>query len=304
MEELLRAFFQALAKNQSANRWAQRYGHKLGAQRFVAGEQITDAIRVVRELNMRHMTATLDHLGEFVADEKEARKAADDCLQALEAIHQHQVKSTLSLKMTQLGLDISRELCMENMRKILDKALLYGIVVNIDMEDSARCQVTLDIFEELLSEYPNVMTVLQAYLYRSMDDLLRLASKGASLRIVKGAYKEPESVAYPEKADVDANYIKMVEAHLLSPGLTAIATHDEAIIEHCKSFIERHQISKDKYEFQMLYGIRVNLQQQLSDEGHPLRIYVPYGDDWYGYFMRRLAERPANVGFVLKGMFR
>ncbi|MCY0895090.1 MAG: proline dehydrogenase [Alicyclobacillaceae bacterium] len=302
MEEMLRSFFLTLAKNQSANRWAKRYGLRLGAQRFVAGETIPDAMQAVKELNSIGMTATLDHLGEFVADEAEARQSATDCIEALKAIHEHEVLSTLSLKMTQVGLDISRDLCMENMRSILDVALAYGIVVNIDMEDETRCQVTLDIFDELRKDYPNVMTVIQAYLYRSLDDVLRLAGEGASLRLVKGAYKESEKVAFPDKADVDSNYIKMMEAHLLSSGFTAIATHDEKIIHHAKEYIANHQIAPDKYEFQMLYGIRANLQQQLVSEGHPVRIYVPYGNDWYGYFMRRLAERPANVSFVLRGM--
>ncbi|MCY0887549.1 MAG: proline dehydrogenase [Alicyclobacillaceae bacterium] len=302
MEEMLRSFFLTLAKNQSANRWAKRYGLRLGAQRFVAGETIPDAMQAVKELNSIGMTATLDHLGEFVADEAEARQSATDCIEALKAIHEHEVLSTLSLKMTQVGLDISRDLCMENMRSILEVALAYGIVVNIDMEDETRCQVTLDIFDELRKDYPNVMTVIQAYLYRSLDDVLRLAGEGASLRLVKGAYKESEKVAFPDKADVDSNYIKMMEAHLLSSGFTAIATHDEKIIHHAKEYIANHQIAPDKYEFQMLYGIRANLQQQLVSEGHPVRIYVPYGNDWYGYFMRRLAERPANVSFVLRGM--
>jgi proline dehydrogenase len=304
MEQLMRSLFLSMAKNRAANRWAKRYGLRLGAQRFVAGETIESAIEAVRSLNQQGMTATLDHLGEFVHDEAEANEAADYCIRTLQAIHESGVQASLSLKMTQTGLDISRDLCMRNMRRILDTAKAYNLLVTIDMEDFSHCQITLDIFDELRKEYDNVGTVIQSYLYRSFEDVLRLSREGVHLRIVKGAYKEPPEVAYPDKADVDSNYIKLMEAQLLSPGFTAIATHDEKIIEHAKAFIAKHQIPKNKYEFQMLYGIRTNLQQQLVQEGYPVRIYVPYGNDWYGYFMRRLAERPANVGFVLRGMFR
>jgi proline dehydrogenase len=304
MEEMMRSIFLSMAKNRSANRWAKRYGLRLGAQKFVAGETIENAIETVRSLNQQGMTVTLDHLGEFVNDEAEANESADYCIQTLEAIHQAQVNSSLSLKMTQTGLDISRDLCMKNMRRILDVAKAYDLRVTIDMEDFGHCQVTLDILDELRKDYDNVGTVIQAYLYRSLEDVLRLGQDGAHLRIVKGAYKEPPEVAYPDKPDVDANYLKLMEAQLLSNGFTAIATHDEKIIEHAKSFIAKHDIPKTKYEFQMLYGIATNLQTQLSEDGYPMRVYVPYGNDWYGYFMRRLAERPANVGFVLKGIFR
>jgi proline dehydrogenase len=304
MEQLMRSLLLSMAKNRAANRWAKRYGLRLGAQRFVAGETIESAIETVRSLNRQGITATLDHLGEFVHDEAEANEAADYCIRTLEAIHESGVQSSLSLKMTQTGLDISRDLCMRNMRRILNTAKAYNLLVTIDMEDFSHCQITLDIFDELRKEYDNVGTVIQSYLYRSFEDVLRLSREGAHLRIVKGAYKESPEVAYPDKADVDSNYIKLIEAQLLSPGFTAIATHDEKIIEHAKAFIAKHEVPKDKYEFQMLYGIRTNLQQQLVQEGYPLRIYVPYGNDWYGYFMRRLAERPANVGFVLRGMFR
>lgn len=302
MEEALRSFFLQLAKNKPMNNWAKRYGLRFGANRFVAGETIESAIATVKDLNGQGMGVTLDHLGEFVADEAEARASADFCVKTLEAIAQASVNSSLSLKMTQIGLDISRELCFENMKMILDYASSKDLWVNIDMEDFERCQVTLDIFRELSQTYPKLQTVIQSYLYRSLDDVKELAASGASIRLVKGAYKEPDSVAFPDKADVDANYIRMMEIHLQSPGLTSIATHDERIIDHAKAFIQAHQIPEDRYEFQMLYGIRNNLQEALVKEGYPVRIYVPYGDDWYGYFMRRLAERPANVSFVLRGV--
>jgi len=304
MEELMRSLFQTMAKSDFANRLAKRYGLRFGAGKFVAGESIESAIQIVRQLNDEGLTVTLDHLGEFVNDETEANLSTDFAVHTLEAIHQAGAKSTLSMKMTQVGLDIRRDLCMSNMRRILDVAKEHGMRVNIDMEDFSRCQMTLDIFDELRAEYDNVDTVIQAYLYRSMEDVLRLGQAGARIRIVKGAYKEPAEVAYPDKSDVDANYIKLMEAQLLSEGFTAIGTHDERIIEHAKAFILKHNLPKTKYEFQMLYGIRTNLQQQLAQEGYPMRVYVPYGNDWYGYFMRRLAERPANVGFVLRGMFK
>lgn len=304
MEQLMRSMFQSLAKNRTANRWAKRYGLRFGAQRFVAGETIENAIATVSALNRQGMMVTLDHLGEFINDESEANESADYCIRTLEAIHRSGARSSLSLKMTQMGLDIHRDLCLANMRRILETARSFDILVTIDMEDFSHCQVTLDVFDELRRAFDNVGTVIQSYLYRSLEDVLRLGQTGAHLRIVKGAYKESPDVAYPDKADVDANYVKMIEAQLLSPGFTAIATHDARIIEQAKAFIDRHNIAEDRYEFQMLYGIGTNLQAQLVTEGYPMRVYVPYGNDWYGYFMRRLAERPANVKFVLQGMFR
>lgn len=302
MEEALRSFFLQMAKNRSMNRWARRYGLRFGANRFVAGETIESAINTVQQLNRQNMAVTLDHLGEFVADESEARAAADFCVRTLEAVSEAKADSSLSVKLTQLGMDISRELCVQNMRKVLECGRDNQLWVNIDMEDFDHCQAILDVFEELAEGYEYVQTVVQSYLYRSLDDVRRLARKGASIRIVKGAYKEPSSVAYPDKTDVDENYLRMLDAHLPSPGLTSIATHDERIIEHAKRAIETQNIARDKYEFQMLYGIRNDLQAQLANAGYPVRIYVPYGDDWYGYFMRRLAERPANVSFVLRGI--
>ncbi|QQE80306.1 proline dehydrogenase family protein [Alicyclobacillus sp. SO9] len=304
MEQLLRSLFQSMAKSKSANRWAKRYGLHLGAQRFVAGETIQSAIEAIRQLNQQGMAATLDHLGEFVSDPAEARASADYGIRTLEAIYNSGVQSSLSLKLTQMGLDIDRTLCMENMHRILTAARELGLLVTIDMEDSRHCQETLDILDELRIDYKSVGTVIQSSLYRSIQDVKRLGEAGVHLRIVKGAYREPASVAYQDKADVDVNYIKLVETHLKSPGFTAIATHDETIVNYALQFIEKFKFDKKTYEFQMLYGIGTVLQKKLVDEGYPVRVYVPYGNDWYGYFMRRLAERPANVSFVLRGIFR
>ena len=304
MEQAMRNFFQGMAQNRTMSNWAKKNGLRYGAKRFVAGETIEQAIDAVKALNQSGMQVTLDHLGEFVADERDARASTDYCNKTLEAINIEKVRSSLSLKMTQLGLDIDKALCMKHMTMIMDYASERNLWVNIDMEDYSHCQITLDIFHELSARYNNVQTVIQAYLYRSEDDVKDLASKGAHIRLVKGAYKEPESVAFPNKVDVDNNYKKLLDIHLPSPALTSIATHDEAMILHAKKVINDQHISKDRYEFQMLYGIRTDLQKALVKDGHPVRVYVPYGDDWYGYFMRRLAERPANVGFVLKSIFK
>lgn len=304
MEQLMRSMLLRASRNRLANRLAKRYGLRLGAERFVAGDTIDRALVTVRELQAEGLSATLDHLGEFVRDVEEAHESADDCLEALQAIAVAGVDATLSVKLTQLGLDIDTHVAELNMRRILEVARKTGVRVTIDMEDYGHCAQTLDLFEQLNAEYDNVGTVIQAYLYRSFEDVLRLSEKRVHLRIVKGAYKESAEVAYPDKADVDRNYVKLVEVQLLSGGFTAVATHDERIVEHVKRFVAQHRIERSSFEFQMLYGIRMNLQLALVAQGYPVRVYVPYGKDWYGYFMRRLAERPANLGFVVKNMWR
>jgi proline dehydrogenase len=229
---------------------------------------------------------------------------ARHCLEAIEAISREKLNSQLSLKMTSMGLDISDELVMRNMRRILDAAKQRGVFVTIDMEDYSRCQKTLDIFKTLKKEYDNVGTVLQAYLYRTEQDIEDLKPYRPNLRLVKVAYKEPPEVAFPDKKDVDENFKKIIKMHLLNGNYTAVATHDDAIIEYTKQLVKEYNIPNSQFEFQMLYGIRPERQVQLAREGYTMRVYVPYGTDWYGYFMRRLAERPANVAFVLKGILR
>lgn len=304
MEMVMRNLFQSLAKSRAANKMAKRYGLRFGAGRFVAGETIQRAIEAVRELNREGKVVTLDHLGEFVFTEEEANESADMCLKTLDAINEAGVSSNLSLKMTSLGLDISRELCVRNMRRILDRAKAYGNFVRIDMEDFAHCQISFDILRELRQEYDNVGIVVQAYLYRTMQDIDDLKELRLNLRLVKGAYKESPEVAYPEKKDVDANFRAIIKRHLLNGCYAAIATHDESVIADMKAFIKEQGMSNDLFEFQMLFGICVDLQNRLVEEGYRIRVYVPYGIDWFGYFMRRLAERPANVWFVLKNMFK
>jgi proline dehydrogenase len=304
MEQLMKDFFLFLSKNKTLNAAAKKWGLRFGASRVVAGETIAEAINTVRQLNQKGLVCTLDHLGEFVYSVEEANESADYCIKTLEAIHQSGVDCNLSLKMTQLGLDISRELCMNNMRRILDAAKKNGnIFVRIDMEDYAHNEVTLEILDELLPDYDNVGTVIQAYLYKSADDIEKLKEKKVNLRLVKGAYKESPEVAFPNKADVDENYKKIIKQHLLNGCYAAIATHDDNIIAYVKQLEKEYNIPRTQFEFQMLYGIRPQSQVELAREGYKMRVYVPYGNDWYGYFMRRLAERPANVAFVIKGLF-
>lgn len=304
MEQAMKNFFLYLSNNKTLNAAAKKWGLRFGASRFVSGETINEAIQAVRQLNEQGLVCTLDHLGEFVFSVEEANESADYCIQTLEAIHQSGVDCNLSLKMTSLGLDISRDLCMNNMRRILDVAKKNGnIFVRIDMEDYAHNQVTMDILDELLQDYDNVGTVIQAYLYKAADDIEKLKDKKVNFRLVKGAYKESPEVAYPNKPDVDENYKKIIKQHLLNGGYAAVATHDDAIIDYVKKLVQEHNIPRTHFEFQMLYGIRTQSQIDLAKEGYKMRVYVPYGNDWYGYFMRRLAESPANVKFVLKGMF-
>ncbi|TQR31475.1 proline dehydrogenase family protein [Brevibacillus brevis] len=304
MEQAMKDFFLFLSKNKTLNSAAKKWGLRFGASRFVSGQTIAEAINAVRKLNQQGLVCTLDHLGEFVFSVEEANESADYCIKTLDAIHQSGVDCNLSLKMTSLGLDISRELCMDNMRRILDSAKKNGnIFVRIDMEDYAHNQVTMEILNELLQEYDNVGTVIQAYLYKASDDIDSLKDRKVNFRLVKGAYKESPEVAYPNKPDVDENYKKIIKQHLLNGGYAAVATHDDNIIDFVKKLEKEHSIPRTQFEFQMLYGIRTQSQIDLAREGYKMRVYVPYGNDWYGYFMRRLAESPANVKFVLKGMF-
>ncbi|MDE3840046.1 proline dehydrogenase [Bacillus methanolicus] len=304
MEQAMRDFFLFLSKNKTLTKLAKKYGLRFGASRFVAGETIEQAVNVIKDLNKKGLVVTIDYLGEFVDNEREANEMADNSIEAIKAIGREKLDSQLSLKMTSMGLDISDEVVMRNMRRILDTAKENGVFVTIDMEDFSRCQKTIDIFKELKSEYDNVGTVIQAYLYRTVQDIEDLNQYSPNLRLVKGAYKESPEVAFPDKKDVDENFKKIIKMHLLNGNYTAVATHDDAIIEYTKQLVKEHNIPNSQFEFQMLYGIRPERQLELANEGYKMRVYVPYGTDWYGYFMRRLAERPANVAFVLKGILK
>lgn len=300
----MRNLFQGLAKNRFANRLAKKYGLRFGAKRFVAGITVQEAIEAVRQLNREGRIATLDHLGEFISTREEAVESARMCLKTLEAIEESGVESNLSLKLTSLGLDIDKALCMDNMRSILRRARELNNFVRIDMEDYAHCQASLDIYRELRQEFDNVGIVLQAYLYRTEQDIRDLNAFKANLRLVKGAYKESPKVAFPDKKDVDANYAKIIKLHMSNGHYTAIASHDENMISIARRYAEDNGIPRTQFEFQMLYGIREDLQKRLAAEGYKVRIYVPFGRDWFGYNMRRLAERPANVWFVLRNLFK
>ncbi|MEQ2529519.1 proline dehydrogenase [Bacillaceae bacterium CLA-AA-H227] len=296
-------FFLYLSQNKGLNQAAKKWGLKFGAAQVVAGVTIEHAMQTVKDLNEKGIVCTLDHLGEFVSSREEAIQATEYNVRTLEAIGKTGVNSNLSVKMTQLGLDIDKDFCIKNMCQILDAAKRTNNFVRIDMEDYSHCQVTLDILRELREVYgfDNVGTVIQAYLHRSLDDVKDL--KGIPLRLVKGAYKEDPSVAYQDKPVIDKNYMRLIEEHLLSGSYTAIASHDHHIIAKVKDFVKKNNIPNDQFEFQMLYGFRTELQQSLVKEGYKMRVYVPFGDDWFGYFMRRLAERPQNVSFAVKGFF-
>ncbi|KAA0563266.1 proline dehydrogenase family protein [Rossellomorea aquimaris] len=304
MEQAMRNFFLFLSKNKPMTKLAKKYGLRFGAGRFVAGSSILQAVEVIRDLNSQNLVVTIDYLGEFVDNEREANEMALECVEAVRAIGRENLKSQLSLKMTSMGLDISEEVVMKNMRLILDEATRQNVFVTIDMEDYSRCGKTIDIFKRLKSEYDNIGTVIQAYLYRTEKDMDDLNAYSPNLRLVKGAYKESPEVAFPEKKDVDDNFKKIIKTHLLNGNYTAIATHDDEMIDYTKRLVEEYNIPRDQFEFQMLFGIRVERQHELVKEGYKMRVYVPYGTDWYGYFMRRLAERPANVAFVLKGVMK
>ncbi|WP_216829317.1 proline dehydrogenase family protein [Alkalihalobacterium elongatum] len=299
---ILRNFFLFLSKNQLLNRGARKWGLKLGASQVVAGETISKAMKVVDELNKKGLVCTVDHLGEFVKTKEEATESTEYCIRTLKAINKTGVNCNLSLKLTQLGLDVDPQLCYENMKKILASAKEHTIFVRIDMEDYSHCQSTIDLLENLRKEYDGLVgTAIQAYLYRALDDVENL--KDVNLRLVKGAYREPPEFAYQKKEEIDTNFLKMIKLHLRSGSYTAIATHDHQIIQKVKEFCEQEKIPRSQFEFQMLFGFRTELQEQIAKEGYTMRIYVPYGKDWYGYFMRRLAERPQNVSFALRGFF-
>jgi proline dehydrogenase len=276
------------------------------ANRFVAGETLESALSAVSRLNARGITASLDLLGESVHNEAEARAAGESYVNMLDRIYERRADANVSVKLTAMGLDISEDLCVATMHKILQRAREYRTFVRIDMESSEYTERTLDLFEQRL--YPsyreNVGIVLQSYLYRTFADVEHANLIKARVRICKGAYKEPETVAYPAKKDVDASYVRCMHALLKHGNYPGIATHDEAIIREAKRFAKENEILPSRFEFQMLYGVRRDLQDQLVREGYRMRVYVPFGTQWYPYLMRRLAERPANVAFLTGNLFK
>lgn len=286
------------------SRFVHRYGPYLGARRFVAGETLDEAIEAVRRLNAQGIMATFDHLGEDIRSLDEARAHAEEYVRILDAIASAGVDANVSLKLTQMGLDLDRSACIANLRLIVEAAKRHGNFVRIDMEDARHTDATLDVLHELRRDYDRIGTVLQAYLYRTQGDLTALIASDVNVRIVKGAYLEPPEVAFPQKPDVDRNYLALVDRALREGHYVAIATHDEQIIAQVEEWLQQRQTPRDRFEFQMLYGIRTQRQRELAKAGYRVRCYVPYGGDWYAYFMRRLAERPANVFFFLRSLIR
>jgi proline dehydrogenase len=273
-------------------------------RRFIAGEKLAEAIENVRKLNAAGMTATLDYLGESVRTAAEAGAAATQYIAILHSIERAGARCNASLKLTQMGLDVDRALCFRNVEQIVAQAGQFDNFIRIDMEGSDYTQITLDIFKAIFARRKNVGVVIQAYLYRSEADIRELNALGARVRLCKGAYSEPATVAFPAKADTDANFVKLMQLLLSEGNYPGIATHDERMIEATRDYAARQGIGADCFEFQMLYGIRRDLQDQLVRDGFRLRVYVPYGEEWYPYMVRRLAERPANILFVLGGVLR
>lgn len=319
---MLRSFFIYLSKA----RWARNIVMHWPiiwrvAERFIAGEKLEDAIRVIRNLNQRGINASLDHLGEHTDSIELANKAARDILEIFDAIDAAGVRANVSVKLSQIGLGIDRQLCAENMRRILERAKASDNFVRIDMEDSPLVDVTLSVYRQMrdVFGFDNTGIVIQSYLYRSEEDIKQILETHGKVRLCKGAYDEPAQVAFPKKSDVDANYdrlaVLLIDGAQVAgqprlsnegkiPPLPAIASHDEQRIKYAKEYVAKAGLPKDAIEFQMLNGIRRDLQERLVQEGYPVRVYVPYGTEWYPYFMRRLAERPANVWFILSNFFR
>lgn len=291
--------------NRVVRRGVRRYGMRLGAARFVAGETLNDAVPVLRGLNERGLRTNTTILGEGVGDAATARAVAAAYIEVLDRIARERLTTNIALKLTHLGLDLGEDVAYANVVTVVEHAARLGNFIRLDMEESARVDPTLRLYERLRAAgYDNVGTVLQSYLYRTAADLERLLPLSPNLRLVKGAYLEPATVAMPAKQDVDAAYVTLIERSLVAGGFTAIATHDETMIEHAIAFAEQRGIARERFELQMLYGIRPRLQDGLVSRGYRVLVATPFGPDWYPYLMRRLAERPANVLFIAGNMIR
>lgn len=320
---MLRSFLIYLSKAGWAQKLVTSWGFAWrAASRFVAGERAEDAIGAVRQLNAKGINATLDHLGEHTSTAEEASNATEDILAILDEIDKARVRANVSIKLTQIGMGLDESICRQNLTRILERARQHSNFVRIDIEDTPYTDITISIYEAMLERgftTQHMGMAVQSYLYRAEADTRALLEKGTRFRLVKGAYKEPPDKAYPKKADTDANYDLLtkilidcnlqMENNRLSPDgrippIPAIATHDDKRIAFAKQYAAKVGLPKDAIEFQMLYGIRRDLQEQLVQEGYPVRVYVPFGTHWYPYFMRRLAERPANIWFFVSNFFR
>ncbi|WP_240376487.1 proline dehydrogenase family protein [Bacillus piscicola] len=301
MHKFSRRLFLSLSENRFLAAAARKWGLSLGASKVVSGESLESAIAAVRSLNETGIAGTITHLGEFNTNKSEADQAAAVCIQAVEKIAESAVDCHLSIKLTQIGLGIDLATCLHHLKDITKAAHKHGIFLQIDMESFFYYESILYCLQQLRREFDNVGTVVQASLHRAEDDVRGM--QDLHLRLVKGAYKEAPDYAFQTREEIDENFFKLIQLHVASNGYTAIATHDHNIIEKVKLFTSSHHISIANFEFQLLYGFREELQKQLVEEGYRVRAYIPFGSDWYGYFMRRLAERPQNITFALKGFF-
>jgi proline dehydrogenase len=301
----LRSLILAAADSPRLQRFVQRYGFKLGAARFVAGESLDAAVPVLRRLNEQGLLTNTTLLGEGVRDEAATREVVGAYRGLLDRIQAESLRTNVALKLTHLGLSIDEELARRNVTELVEHAAQLGNFIRIDMEESGHVDATLRIYRSLReSGHETVGTVLQSYLFRTESDLAELLPLAPNLRLVKGAYLEPPEIAYPRKSDVDAAYVRLLEALLAGDGFTAVATHDETLIEHAIAFARDRGIPKERFQFQMLYGVRSRLQLDLVQRGFDVLVATPYGPEWYRYLMRRLAERPANVLFLLRNLVR
>lgn len=302
---MLRSALLKLSESKKFAGWVTTNGTtRRMARRFVAGESLDEAIAAARACNDAGMMASLDYLGENVASISDAQHSRDAYLEIFERIAEEKLHANVSCKLTQLGLDINNEFCEGLLISIAERAFGFQNFLRVDMEGSPYTQRTIEVVKRVRSRHPAIGAVIQSYLYRSESDVTDLLGYGCRMRLCKGAYKEPEDIAYPKKEDVDRNYVRLMELLLSSGFYHAIATHDPRMIATTIRFAASKQISKDDFEFQMLYGVRTDLQSRLVKDGYRVRIYIPFGNDWFPYFMRRLAERPANVGFLLRNFFR
>ncbi|MBZ5700822.1 MAG: proline dehydrogenase family protein [Acidobacteriia bacterium] len=302
---MLRFLLLKLAESKVLARWVtSNSATRRMARRFVAGETLDDAVAAARACNDANMLASLDYLGENVASAADAHRARDAYLEIFDRIAQERLDANVSCKLTQLGLDLNVEFCEELVLSVVEHAAKTGNFLRIDMEGSLYTQRTIDLVKRVRSQTPSVGAVIQAYLFRSEADVADLLAYGCRIRLCKGAYREPAEIAYPSKKDADATYVRLMQQLLTSGFYHGIATHDPRMIAAAIRFAADQKISKQDFEFQMLYGVRTDLQQMLVRDGYRLRIYIPYGRDWFPYFMRRLAERPANLAFFVKNLFR
>jgi proline dehydrogenase len=305
MVNQMRTFFLFLSRQKQLRKWMETSGwaRRLSA-RFVAGDNLPDALATCQRINAEGIAVTLDHLGENVTSPEEAAASRDAYLQALAEIDRLKINGNVSLKLTQFGMDLSLTDCTANVEALVRQAAALGSFVRVDMESSEYTDRTLELVMQLHARYRTTGTVIQAYLYRSRKDVEMLCARGIRVRLCKGAYLEPPTVAFKSKAEVDRNFVELMNLLLETGVYPGIATHDEKIVEQTKRFVESRKIARDSFEFQMLYGIRRDIQKRLVNEGYRLRLYVPYGQAWYPYFMRRLAERPANVFFLARNLLR